>query len=125
MEIVDCLTSIEIAETISNSRNRLESSIGILEVEFGSPVVGEILFDGARTALRGSGFIVAHVESESIATHDLVGMGSNSTGVYDGIGSLLDEVVGAAESDESRCRSCDEGGKADSDNFREHCVVIL
>lgn len=125
LEIVDCLTSIEIAEAISNGRNRLESSVGILEVEFGSPVVGVILFDGARAALRGSGFVVAHVESESIATHDLMGMGSNSTGIYNRIGPLFDEVVGAAESDKGRCRSCDKGGKADSDNFREHRVVIL
>jgi len=68
-----------------------EATVLRLEVQRWNPVVGHILGDGAGGAGRSSRLSIVHSESETITTHDGVGMVRHLASTNNRIGAFGDD----------------------------------
>jgi hypothetical protein len=110
LTVVDGHAAILVIHTVAHRGDGLERAILVLVIELGSPVVGEVILNGARRAFGCTGLIISHVKAETASTaeisapsrhtgvcnipSDFVSMAGNLSREHDWIRTFFDLSVG-------------------------------
>lgn len=113
LKVVDSHATIDTG-TVTGLVYVLERSILVLEVQSRGPVVGKILLDGARRAVRGTSIGVVHLEFEAIASGDGVNVAGNLARRDNRVGTLSNNTSRARHTEECSSRRSEGGSQAEN-----------
>jgi hypothetical protein len=113
LEIVDSHTAID-TSAVASLVNILKRTVLVLVVKRRGPVVGKILLDGTRRAIRRTSIGIVHRELEAITTGDGVNVSGDLARGNDRVGTLGDNTTRAGHTEESSSRCGESGSQAEN-----------